>query len=125
MTNRAVPLAVVLAALAATSLTACSPGPPYPHAWCAPLIKQFHVKETCGAYLKGLAAVERQGGPVAALIADESAFAQDEATANTATTGSFAALAAAPAAIAKVIADLKQLNAACGQPASAYKSDNT
>lgn len=127
MTYRAVPLAVVVASLAAAGLAGCSSSssPSFPHAWCGPLITQFHAKETRGAYLHGLAAAEKKGAPVAGLIADESAFAQDEATANTATTGSFAALAAAPAAIAKVIADLKQLNAECGQPAGAYKGDNT
>lgn len=125
MTNRAAPLAA-LTVLAAATLAACgSSAPSYPHAWCGPLITAFHAKETRQAYLNGLAATQKQGAPVAQLIADETAYTQNQATANSTGTGGFAAVAAAPAVLAKVIADLRQLNSECGQAASAYKADNT
>lgn len=123
MTNRARLLAAVLMTLAAVSLAACSSGPSRP-SWCAPLVTQFHAHETRQAYLSGLAAVQAQGAPVGQLITDETAYTQDEADANGTGTNSFAALADAPKVLAKVSADLKDLNAECGQPASAYESDN-
>jgi hypothetical protein len=123
MTNRARLLAAVLMTLAAASLTACGSGPSRP-SWCAPLIIQFHAHETRQAYLNGLAAVQGQGAPVGQLITDETAYTQDEADANGTGTNSFAALADAPKVLAKVSADLKGLNAGCGQPADAYKTDN-
>jgi hypothetical protein len=123
MTNR-VSLAAALTVLAAASLAGCGSGPSYPHSWCPPLIAQFHAKESRQAYLSGLAAVRKQGAPAGDLIADESAYAQDEATADVPGTAGFAAVAAAPAVFAKVGADLKELNAECGQPAAAYKADN-
>jgi hypothetical protein len=123
MTNRA-PLAAALTVLAAASLTGCGSGPSYPHSWCPPLIAQFHAKESRQAYLSGLAAVQKQGAPVSRLITDESTYTQNQATADVPGTAGFAAVAAAPAVFAKVGADLKELNAECGQPADAYKSDN-
>lgn len=123
MTNRTALPAAALAVLAASLAAGCSPGPSHP-AWCAPLVTQFHAKESRQAYLDGLAAVERQGAPVGQLITDEKAYTQDEADANVPGTDSFAALADAPKALARVSADLKSLNAECGQPADAYKSDN-
>jgi hypothetical protein len=123
MTNRARLLAAVLMTLAATSLAACSSGASRP-SWCAPLITQFHAHETRQAYLSGLTAVQGQGAPAGQLIADETAYAQDEADANGTGADSFAALADAPKALAKVSGDLKALNAECGQAGDAYKSDN-
>jgi hypothetical protein len=123
MTYRAVPLAVVLAALAAVPLAGCSPGPSHP-AWCAPLVSAFHAHESRQAYLNGLVAAEGKGAPAGKLIEDETAYTQDEADANGTGTDSFAALADAPKALARVSADLQQLNKQCGQPGDAYKSDN-
>lgn len=125
MTPRTRLSAAALAAVAAASLAAgCSSSPASPHAWCTPLITQFHAKETRQAYLNGLAAVERQGAPVQALITDEAAYTQNQATASTPGTAGFGAVASAPAVLAKVSADLKELNSECGQDADAYKSDN-
>lgn len=119
-------LPAALAVAAATvALAACgSSAPSYPHAWCGPLIVQFHAKETRQAYLDGLVAVGKQGAPTGQLIEDETAYTQDEADAAGTGTDSFAALADAPKVLAKVSADLQQLNAACGQAGGAYKSDN-
>jgi hypothetical protein len=124
MTNCARSLAAALTVLAAASLAACSSGPSYAHPWCAPLIAQFHAHETRQAYLNGLAATGRQGAPVGKLIADETAYTEDQATANAPGTAGFGAVASAPADLAKVSGDLKQLNSECGQAADAYKSDN-
>jgi hypothetical protein len=121
MTLRVKPLA---AALAALPLGACSSAPAYSHSWCAPLITQFHATESRQAYLSRLAALQRQGAPVAGLIRDETAYTRDVAAANVPGTAGFGALASAPAALGKVSADLKVLNAACGQPADAWKGDN-
>lgn len=125
MTNRARLLAAVLMTLAATSLAACSSGPSRP-SWCAPLITQFHAKETRQAYLSGLAALQRQGAPLATLISDETVLARDEAVAGDPASGTagFGAVTAAAGVVKFVIADQKQLNAECGQPADAYKTDN-
>jgi hypothetical protein len=123
MPRRAASLAA-LALLAAPLAAGCSPGLSYPHAYCGPLIAQFHAKESRQAYLAGLAAVQKQGAPVAALIKDETVYARDAATAAVPGTQGFGAVADAPAALGKVAVDLRQLNAACGQPADAYKSDN-
>jgi hypothetical protein len=123
MTSRASSLAVVLAALAIAPLAACSSGPSRP-AWCSPLTAQFHAKETRQAYLNGLAAAEKSGAPVGRLIADETAYTQNQAAANTPGVAGFSALADAPKVLAKVTADLKALNAECGQAGDAYKSDN-
>lgn len=119
------PADAALAALAAAALltAACSSGPSAP-SWCAPLITQLHAHESGQKYLDGLTALEKQGAPVAQLVKDDTAYRNDQATANTTGTGSFTALADEPKAIAKVGDDLKTLNAACGQPAGAYKSDN-
>jgi hypothetical protein len=124
MTNRASLLAATLAVLAAAPLAACSSAPSSPHPWCAPLIAQFHVHETRQAYLNGLAAVGKSGAPVGELLADEAAYTENQATANSLSTAGFAAVSAAPKVLAKVSADLQQLNAECGQAADAYKSDN-
>jgi hypothetical protein len=124
MTRRAAPLAALVLLAAAPLAAGCSSAPSYPHAYCGPLITQFHAKESRQAYLAGLAAVQKQGAPVAALIKDESAYARDEATASVPGTAGFGALAGAPAALGRVGADLQKLNAACGQPADAWKADN-
>lgn len=124
MTNRARSLAVIVAVLTAASLAACSSGPSSPHPWCAPLIVQFHAHESRQAYLNGLAAIEKQGAPVGKLITDETAYTQNQAAANTPGVAGFSALAGAPKVLARVSADLKELNAECGQAADAYKSDN-
>lgn len=125
MTNPARLLAVPLAAVAVASAVACgSYAPSYPHAWCAPLITAFHAHQSRQAYLNGLVAAGKQGAPVAQLVGDETAYTQDEADAAGTGTDSFAALADAPKVLARVTADLKALNALCGQPASAYKGDD-
>jgi hypothetical protein len=116
-------LAAAIALLAAAPLTACSSGTPRP-SWCAPLVAQWHAKETRQAYLDELTALARQGAPVSELIADESAFARDNAVANIPGIPGFSALASAPAALGKVAADLQRLNAECGQPGESWKSDN-
>jgi hypothetical protein len=126
MTNRAKSLAIVLSAAGiAASLAACSSGPSRP-SWCQPLIAQFHAKETRQAYLDGLAALQKQGAPLATLISDETVLARDEATAGGPSSGTagFSAVTAAAGVARYVIADQKQLNQECGQPADAYKSDN-
>ena len=123
MTNRASSLAAVLVtvALAAPLAAGCSSSPSRP-AWCAPLIAAFH--EPRQAYLNGLATVQKQGAPVGKLITDEAAYTANQASANSLGTAGFAAVAAAPKVLAKVSADLQQLNGQCGQPAGAYKSDD-
>jgi hypothetical protein len=119
-----IPRALAAAVATAASLAACSSGPSYPHAWCAPLITQFHAHESRQAYLNGLAAVEEQGAPVRNLITDETAYSGNQAAASVPGTAGFGAVASAPAVLGKVSADLKQLNSECGQPTDAYKSDN-
>jgi hypothetical protein len=114
--------------LAAAPAAACSSvAPSYPHSWCAPLIAQFHAKESRQAYLSGLTALQKSGAPVAQLIADESQVVKDVAAINDASSGTagYTAGANAPGDLAKVAADLKTLNGECGQAADAYKSDNT
>ena len=117
------PLTALTAIAAVTLATGCSSSSPAP-AWCAPLVATFHAHQSRQAYLDGLVAAEGHGAPAGRLIEDETAYTQDEADAASTGTGSFAALAAAPKALAKVSADLKALNAECGQPADAYKSDD-
>lgn len=115
------------AAALLASLAACgSSGTSYPHTWCGPLIAQFHAHESRQAYLDGLASLQKQGAPVAQLIADENKFVKDQETAADPGSGTagFDALAAEPADSAKIGADLKALNSECGQPGDAYKSDN-
>jgi hypothetical protein len=121
MTNYARYLAVVLTVLAAAGLAACSSGPSYPHTWCAPLIAQFHAKQSQAAYVAGL---QSSGAPAGKLITDIGTYERDQATANVPGTASFSALAAEPGDLAVVSGDLKQLNAECGQAADAYKGDN-
>lgn len=113
----AVPLAALLAACG-------SPAPSYPHAWCGPLIAQLHARQTRQAEIDGVRALTKSGAPVTQWVTDETAYAANRDAANSTGDGSFAAVAAGPAALAKVTADLKDLNAQCGQPADAYKSDN-
>lgn len=114
------------AALAVACLAACSSAPSYPHAWCSPLVTAFHAHVTRAAYVAALLDLENSGAPVGSLVKDETAYAADEQSANDPASGTagFSALGAAPADLAKVSADLQQLNAECGQAASAYKSDN-
>jgi hypothetical protein len=126
MSNRAWPLAAVLAVAAAAGLAACSSSPSYPYAWCAPLITQFHAKETQAAYLAAILALDVPGVPLGNLVKDETAYAADKQAASDPASGTdgFSAVERAPGDLAKVSADLKQLNADCGQPADSYKSDN-
>jgi hypothetical protein len=125
MTNCARPLAG-LTVLAAVTLAACGSSPSYPHAWCAPLITQFHAHETRAAYVAALLALDVPGVPLGSLVKDETVYAADEQAASDPASGTagFGALASAPADLAKVSGDLKELNSDCGQPASAYKGDN-
>lgn len=116
--------AVVLAAGGIAGGLAATSGPSYPHSWCGPLIAQFHAHETRQAYEARLAAVQRLGAPVGKLIADETTYGQDEAATNSPGTAGYSAVLAATGAIGAVSADLQQLNADCGQPADAYKTDN-
>lgn len=74
-------------------------------------------------FTAALTALEPSGAPVGKLVTDIGAYGKDQAAANIPGTDSFAALADEPKALAKVGADLKGLNAQCGQPADAYKSD--
>jgi hypothetical protein len=125
MTLRARSLAAALVILAAAPVAAgCSSGPSYPHSWCAPLIAQFHAKETRQAYIAGIAALEKSGAPVQQLVTDDTALEANQAAANAPGTAGFGAVAAAPALVAKISADQKVLNADCGQAPDAYKSDN-
>jgi hypothetical protein len=126
MTCRAWPLAAVLALSAAAGLAACSSSPSYPHAWCDSLITQFHAHETQAAYLAALLDLDVSGVPLGNLVKDETAYAADKQAASDPASGTagFSALGRAPADLAKVSADLKQLNADCGQPADAFKADN-
>jgi len=122
------PLLAASVVLAAAPAAACSSGAPsYPHSWCAPLIAQFHAKESRQAYLDGLSALQGQGAPVAQLVADENKYVKDQEAASDpgSGTGGFDAIAAEPADFAKIGADLKTLNSECGQAADAYKGDNT
>jgi hypothetical protein len=125
MTTRSRLPAIALAAVAAAGLAACgSGGPSYPHSWCAPLVTQFHAKLEQAAYAAGLTALQGQGAPVGQFAADLAAYEHDKAEAATTNDDSFTALAGEPKAIAKVEADIKQLNATCGQPGDAWKSDS-
>ena len=127
MSHRSRLPAAAVAALAAASLAAgCSSGPSYPHAWCQPLIADWHAHETRTAYVAQLLALDTPGVPLGNLVRDETAYAADEQAASDPASGTagFGALGAAPGDLAKVSADLKALNADCGQPADAYKSDN-
>jgi hypothetical protein len=60
------------------------------------------------AYLDGLAALQKQGAPVQNLIADETAYTQNQASASVPGVSGFGAVASAPAVLGKVSADLKQ-----------------
>lgn len=117
-------LPALTAAVLAPLLVGCSSGPSYPHAWCGPLIARLHATQTRQAELSALASLQKTGAPVAQLIADEKAYAQNQVTAASTGTDSFGAVADAPKLLSKVTADLKALNSECGQPAGAYKSDN-
>jgi hypothetical protein len=115
--------ALALAALAAVVLPGCSSGPSYPHSWCGPLMTQLRTSETRSAENAGLAALQKSGAPVGELAADLTAYEHVLAAENGSGTASYSAVLNAPAALAKLGADLKQLNSECGQPATAYKSD--
>ena len=119
------PCATAVAVVTATAALAAfsSSGPSHPHAWCAPLLAQLRGHDNQAAYAAGLTRLQGSGAPVGKLAADLAVYENDKATADVPGTASFAALAAEPAAIAKVSADLQSLNAECGQPADAYKSD--
>lgn len=121
--NRTLPAAIAAACAAAVLIPACSSSAPSP-SWCAPLVTQFHAKETRQAYIDALKSLRKQGAPVGQLIADETAYTQNQADAGTPGTAGFGAVASAPALLGKVSSDLKALNAACGQPGDAYKGDN-
>lgn len=111
------------AAVTAAALAGCSSGPSRP-AWCGPLITAFHAHETRQAYLNGLAALQKQGAPVGQLITDETKYTENQADASVPGVSGFGAVASAPAVLGRVSADLKALNAQCGQDADAFKSDN-
>jgi hypothetical protein len=124
MSRKSLTVAAVVPLLAAALLaTACSSSPSGP-SWCPSLITALHAKQTRQAELAALVSIEKQGAPVGRLIADESAYAKNQATAASASADSFTAVADAPGLLAKVAGDLKALNAQCRQPADAYKSDN-
>jgi hypothetical protein len=125
MTHRARTAAAALAVSAVTALAGCSSGPTYPHAWCGPLVAEFHAKDTWPARQAAYQSAGNAGAPVASLIADESRLYADKAAENEPGTAGYAAVPDAVTAVKKIGADLKALNADCGQPAGAYESDNT
>lgn len=115
--------AVVLAAAASLTLPACS-GHSSP-AWCGPFLTQVHVKSgTDLDYMHGLKALEAKGAPVAQLVKDQQARFANQAfiAANPTSVG---AANAAVGYLNAVGADLKKLNSECGQPADAYKGDDS
>jgi hypothetical protein len=118
--------ALAIVAVAAAALTAgCSSGPSHP-SWCGPLITQFHAKVTAQAYQSGLAAIERQGAPVRQLAADDAAYDKDRAVMDDPNSGTagYNAVFDAQKKLEKVEADLKSLNATCGQPSDAWQKDD-
>jgi len=113
-----------VAAIAAAAGVALTSGPSYPHPWCAPVIAQFHARETPTQYLVGLTALQNSGAPIGQLVTDEGTYQQDEAEESASGQEGFTAVFDAPGDVAAVSRDLQQVNRECGQPPDAYASDN-
>lgn len=122
MAYRARSLAALVILAAAPLAAGCS-SPSHP-SWCGPLVTQFHAHETRQAYIAALTVLEKSGAPLRQMVADDTALERNQVTANAVGTAGFAAVAAAPALVARIDVDLKALNAACGQPANSWKADN-
>ena len=113
------------AVIGITTAVIATAGPSYPHAWCGPVLAQFHARENSGQYLSALGRLESQGAPVARLISDNQALLSDEAgEGGLVSQSSVNDVEAAPGDVDKIAADLRQVNLACGQPGNAWKTDN-
>jgi hypothetical protein len=119
-------IAAGLAAVPVTAalLTGCGSSPSSPHPWCTPMITQFHKPETQAAYLAGLTVLQQSGAPVGKLITDITVYAGLQDEVNSPGIAGYEAMPELLGQLTKIGADLQQLNRECGEPASAYKTDN-
>jgi hypothetical protein len=117
--------AAILVAGTATAVVVTRP--PYPHAWCGPLLTGLHAR---GKSEAGYAAVlvrlrRRDDAPVGKLLSDldDYTVASSVATNQSGVTpaGSIVGMASTFAAVK---GDLQALNRACGQPRAAYERDS-
>jgi hypothetical protein len=128
MPRRLIAVGTGIALIAAVITTIIVTRPSYPHAWCAPVLTQLHIRgksdQDYAAAMTRLA--RRDHAPVGKLVDD----LRDYAVASSGLlqfpndrepSGSVAGVVSIFAAVK---GDLRVLNRTCGQPAAAYQSDS-
>jgi hypothetical protein len=120
----AAPAAVLAAAGVSAAFLLTNPS--YPHAWCGPVLAELHAKGGSEqGYETTMAQIEqRDHAPVGQLLSDlyayGAAYSGEQAADNVQVLG---AIGNTMGTLNAVGNDLKAINAQCGQPPGAYKTD--
>jgi len=117
--------ALVIAAVATAVVVS---RPPYPHAWCGPLLTDLHVRgESDLGYAAAVARLGRRDhAPVGRLVSDLRGLAVARSGVQSPDNGGSpsGSIVGMESIFTALRGELKVLNRSCGQPARAYESDS-